>query len=45
MGSPWVPETSDGDLVGRQVHGVLRAQQDAVGDAEQAEGVGDLGEC
>ena len=34
----------DRDLVGRRSHGVLRAQQDAVGDVEQAERVGDLGD-
>ena len=34
----------DRHLVRRQVHHVLRAQQDAIGNAEQAERVGDLGD-
>ena len=44
IGSPCVPEIRNGDFVGRQVHGVLRAHQDAVGNVQQAERVGDLGD-
>ena len=34
----------DGDLFGREVHGVLGTEEDAVGDAEEAVGVGDFGD-
>jgi hypothetical protein len=32
------------DLIGRQVHGVLRAEEDAVGDIQKPERMGDFGD-
>ena len=43
IGSPWVPETTASSLLGRNVHDVLRPQQHAVRDVEQAERVRDFG--
>ena len=44
IGSPWVPEIRIATLSGGSVHRVLRAEQDAVGNVQQAERVRDLGD-
>ncbi len=43
MGSPWVPETTATTFERFGAHHVLRPQQDAVGNVQQAKVVGDFG--